>query len=492
MEKHINKVIFLEGHTCPTKAWYYFHGHHQQKPSSGDQHRMEEGRQICELARQLYPEGSLVIQCDVNDAAKETLKLLNNNEIKILFEATFISASLITRADILIKLANGWHLIEVRSCTNFDDKTDGSKEKYLDDMAYTTMVISQSLAIEKISILSLSKDFRLGMPIVTLFLMTDVTNVVKFKAKAFAQSQASLVKQVVALNIPKSTWKYACKDCEFFASDCLGKDIIDPIFEISRIGEKNCLNLFGQQCYQIGHIPTDFKLTKSQTIIRNAVVDRKVFQSNDLSKRLLAMQWPVYYLDFETVKTAYPLYPSVSPHEQVVTQYSLHKLASFASEPSHFEYLADPTCDCRQALTIKLINDLGTKGAIVVYSPFEKTILTGLKKLCPDFNIAIDAIIDRLVDLQAIIKDGYYDPRFHGSYSIKDVLPILVDGMNYDQLEVQNGEMAIAAFVQMAKNNLAPAQVQVLRRQLLAYCCQDTLAMLMLHRELSNIRKLSA
>lgn len=486
MESRINKEIFLQGQVCPTKGWYYFHGYQQHEvPSEADKLRMEEGIQIGAMARQLYPTGILIQQQDMISAAKATLDQLKNSQI--LFEAAFQTENYATRADILIKQDQEWHLLEVKSCTDFENKKANEKQQYIDDIAYTYLIVSQFIPINKLSIISLSKDYFLGMSIDRFFLETDVTNAAKSRANEFASKKDSFAKEIMALNIPKSEWKYACKPCEFFATQCLGKNISDSIFQITRIGEVNCLKLFKQQCYQIKDIPDNYKLSAVQKRIQQAVVNNQIYCSTELKDSLAAIKWPVYYLDFETVKTAYPLYPKINPHEQVLTQYSIHRLENFAEQPEHFAYLAEPERDCRNELAKKLIEDLGGAGDIIVYSSFEKSRLNGLKNYCPELAPAIDAVINRLVDLQAIIQRGYYDPRFCGSYSIKKVLPVLVEGVNYDHLAIKNGDMAISTFVKLARNNVSPGESVVLKQQLLDYCQQDTLAMLLLHKQLAHV-----
>jgi hypothetical protein len=54
--------------------------------------------------------------------------------------------------------------------------------------------------------------------------------------------------------------------------------------------------------------------------------------------------------------------------------------------------------------------------------------------------------------------------------------------MTYDGLPIGNGDSAVAAFVKMAKQLCSEDEVGTLRRELLRYCHQDTLAMVELHR----------
>ena len=59
------------------------------------------------------------------------------------------------------------------------------------------------------------------------------------------------------------------------------------------------------------------------------------------------LNYPLYYLDFETIGPAVPKYNGSRPYQQLVFQYSLHIQETPTSELEHREYLADPLQDPR-------------------------------------------------------------------------------------------------------------------------------------------------
>src|ERR1035437_3476627 len=73
-----------------------------------------------------------------------------------------------------------------------------------------------------------------------------------------------------------------------------------------------------------------------------------------------------------------------------------------------------------------------------------------------------------------------YHPKFAGSYSIKNVLPALVPGMTYQGMEVADGTDAGLAWESLIRGGLDQDEHQRIRNALLAYCGQDTLAMVRL------------
>ena len=155
----------------------------------------------------------------------------------------------------------------------------------------------------------------------------------------------------------------------------------------------------------------------------------------------------------------------------------------------HFDYIVKPDFDCRRELIEKLIVELdraGDNGSIVVYSPFENSRIGEAIKRFPDLAPQLKAIQKRIFDLLVFLKDNYYHPDFHGSYSIKKTLPALVPDLKYDGLAVKNGGEAIVHLHKIVTGELTPDEYQQTRADLLAYCRLDTLAMAALHEKLMH------
>ena len=70
--------------------------------------------------------------------------------------------------------------------------------------------------------------------------------------------------------------------------------------------------------------------------------------------------------------------------------------------------------------------------------------------------------------------------------SIKVTLPVLVPEMSYDSLEIADGDSAMAAFAYLALGKYEGTEAETMRRHLLDYCKQDTLAMVELHQKLAE------
>lgn len=480
----VTKEIFLNGLTCRTAGWFIRHQVGIAPPTPGDLLRMEEGQEIGKRARGVIAGGHLVAGGNIARAAAKTKALMADPKVTAIFEATFAIDGYVAKADILRRETNGWHLIEVKSNVNDDPEL-------VDDLTYTATVMQRcGVPFTKASLWLISKDFRLGMPNHKLFAPTDHTADVRQRLKDFLSIWADVEKMSKSATPPKPTLLFECRKCPFFGDNCLGRGIANHIFDLPRISKKKFDELTALGVTSINGIPNHYELTDVQERIRRVVVNQKPFVGPSLAADFAAIQWPAYYLDFETVMTAIPLYADTSPYTHVPTQYSIHVCSEPGKVIDHREYLAEAAKDCRRELAEKLIKDLGERGSILAYhAAFEKMVINALAKKFPDLAKPLTKMVERILDLEAILRDGYYHPAFGGSYSIKVTLPVLVPTMTYDGLVIGDGDTAVAMFARMAKGQFSPQQVAEIRKALLVYCKQDTLAMVRLHERLLGLAR---
>jgi predicted RecB family nuclease len=158
----------------------------------------------------------------------------------------------------------------------------------------------------------------------------------------------------------------------------------------------------------------------------------------------------------------------------------LHK----SGKLEHREYLCSEDKDPREELTVKLLDALGKKGSIHMYTGFEKDVIKGLAKDLPKCGGQLLATLDRLVDLHKIIKNNYYHPEFHGSFSLKSVLPAIIPEMSYGNLGIQEGQEAGIEYMRMLDPSTPAGEKEKIRSDLLKYCGHDTLAMVKIREKL--------
>lgn len=156
------------------------------------------------------------------------------------------------------------------------------------------------------------------------------------------------------------------------------------------------------------------------------------------------------------------------------------------AESEHHEFLATDASDPRPAFVSALCDALGSLGSIVVYhQQFESQRLSDLASWVPEFSGRIEKIQRRLWDLLPIIRDHVYHPAFGGSYSLKSVLPALVPEMSYGGMEVADGQDAGLAWESLVRGEMDERERGRMRKALLDYCGQDTLALVRLLEKLN-------
>lgn len=480
----ITKATFLNYLECPTLSWFQLR-EKQEELTAGEELRILEGKELGTLARQVFGNGVLVESYNNEEAARITAQYMSDKKVNAIFEATFIHEGFIAKADVLLKDGDKWNLIEVKSSLH-KEQID---EDHLNDIGYTTFVLSGAkVVLNKIEIMRISKDWRLGKSVSSLFELKDCKNDASSRASVFVGLSTQIREKILAKDLPKAKLQKTCKKCDYFSTKCIGQGINHSILEIPRITDEKAQDLYSQGIIEIKDIPDGYKLTDNQKRVVDCIKeDAPIFDRNALSEILSEITWPCYYLDFETAKTAVPFWEDVAPHEQILTQYSLHICDAHGAEPQHEEYLAPHTNDSRRELAEHMLERLGESGSIVVYSSFEKTQISALAKRFPDLSIQLMKCVERIFDLEHVFKSAYIHPKFCGQTSIKKTLPALVPELSYKTLEIGGGDAAMAAFIKMAKGLCLPKEIENLRKALLTYCQLDTLAMVKLHNVVASL-----
>ena len=469
---------FLAGAECTTKGW---HQARDESPlDAAAAFAREQSREVKQLARELFPGGALVYGGTRFD---DTRQLVAAPATKIIYEAAFRAGTLIAKVDILSRNGGGWNVIEVKASFPESSKMDD----YVDALAYSTMVLRRAaVAVKRSSLLLLSRAYRHGDPVETLFTLVDETDEVDKRAQVFEHDVDAVDAAVRAEEPPQPVLNPVCWRCDFFKASCLGSGRGHTVVELPKLHHTRIKALCEQGVINIADIPEDLKLNGTQQRAMAAMESGSMaVDAVSLDLALAAIKWPCHYLDFETVATTLPLYDGHGCHDQILTQFSVHHRDSLDAEPSHSEFLARAEERQERAVAEHLIQALGARGAVIVYSSFEQTRIKALGARFPDLARPLTAISWRLVDFEKIIRKHIYHPAFGGSFSLKKVVPTLVTDVGYDDLAVRDGSAAIALFAQMARGEVE--DVDEARRNLLAYCRTDTLVMVRLHEILAGM-----
>src|SRR5690606_23934498 len=118
---------------------------------------------------------------------------------------------------------------------------------------------------------------------------------------------------------------------------------------------------------------------------------------------------------------------------------------------------------------------------IVYHKTYERDRTKELAEALPDLRSHLEHIIDRMWDLEVpFAKRWYWDPRFDGSSSIKNVLPTFAPEFSYSDLEIGKGDVAQLKYEEMIKLPANSPERLSIKHALLKYGQRDTLAMVII------------
>jgi hypothetical protein len=247
-----------------------------------------------------------------------------------------------------------------------------------------------------------------------------------------------------------------------------------------RAGKKLARQLMEEGYADLRDVPGERMTTDLLQRVHRATLDGETWLDAAAKDAIDALPWPRYYLDFETIGFTVPVWAGTRPFQALPFQWSCHGEAS-DRELFHREFLDTTGEPPMRAFAVSLIDALGSSGAILVYSNYERRILNELAAAQPDLAPALRAIVARLFDLQPLARAHYYHPAMKGSWSIKAVLPTVAPDLDYDSLdEVRDGTAAQAAYAEMIDPATAPERKAQLEHALREYCRLDTMAMVRL------------
>lgn len=482
----LSKSRFLAGLQCAKRLYLELYARDlAAPPDSATQARLDAGTEIGVLARRRFPGGRLV-EADYlhfTDADAQTRTFLADPTVPALFEPAFRHDDVVVRADVLVRQAGDtFDLIEVKS-------TARAKEQHVPDLAVQRYVIEGAgLTVARTYLMHLDRSYVYGggaYDLEQLFHCADLTEQVRAQPDIAATLQAMRVPlwdddpPAVATG-PHCTSPYRCP----FYGHCHEAAPEHPIEELPGLRPAFVQALAESGITDIRAIPPGFAgLNPLQERVCEAVRTKRRYHDPAIAEELAEARFPLHFLDFETFMPTLPIFVGTRPFETIPFQWSDHVLSA-DGQLSHREFLYDGTDDPRTAFAESLLEATADAGSVVVYSGYEAARLRDLEAARPVLARPLAQLRGRLLDLHPVIKKHVYDPAFHGSFSIKTVLPALVPDLGYGDLDIVGGELASLAYEELRKPDTAADRRAQLRANLLAYCRRDTEAMVALFRTL--------
>ena len=463
-------LLFLE---APLHLWAKKHDQLEQiSPSQYDLHLMEQGRTIEKLAQ---------------EHLEHQLKT-STTSLELTFQHLVTDGNFLARMDALVydPAAQAYDIYEIKSASSL------KKEHYF-DAAFQRLVAEANFTIRHTYLVHVNKDYtRQGA--LDLDQLFQIVNV---------DEETEQLRQEI-LEGRKAAWQTASLNAPDGIEECLKPktcpcpslchpDLPDhSIFDLPRLHYKKARQLKSQGVLAIQNIPDDFPLSDIQKNHHRVVKSKHpIINHYEIQSALDQMVYPLYFLDYETYNPAVPEYDHYHPYQHVTFQYSLDVFQTPEAQPIHHEFLAIGDEDPAKPLLEHLLPRIGAQGSVIVWNKsFEAGRNKDMAGLYPEYASHLENMNARIFDLMEIFSKGsFIHPDFHGSASIKNVLPVMVEDLNYEGLPIPKGDEAMMAWVALTRGQLSPEEIEQTRKDLLQYCALDTLAMVKIWQALRQLVK---
>ena len=435
-------------------AWLWVKKHDPKKIPPVDENTQtmfDAGHQFEPYAESLFPEGVSLGFSDYDEyrsLPQRTRDAIDRGD-QVLFQPRFEWNEFTCICDIVSFVGEKEvDLYEIKASTK-------AKPEHEYDLAFQTTVLEGTgLRVRNISVIHVNNEYVRHGDIkadqITAF--ADITEQVRAKGEATKEHMGQALKVAQSSTMP------------------------DPNPDLAKLGsKKDWLQIYKN-------------IVPSEDSQPDTDIEPEI--DKDAIKQFLSeLEYPLYFLDYETMSGLIPYFDGHRPYQQVPFQYSLHILESPDAELTQKEYLHRDNSDPSRPLTEQLIQDIGDSGSVIVwFEGFEKARNSELGEMLPEYKEAMEAINERVVDLMIPFKLKWYDdPRFNGSASIKQVLPILCPHLSYKELGIQEGGSAQRLWMEAILDEKRADQKDQILNDLIEYCKLDTLAMVEIYNCLRKL-----
>lgn len=485
----LSKSKLLSYLQCPKRLWLEIHRPELREDSAATQASYAVGHSVGDIARRIYDKDGKAALIDVgtegfDGALARSQTLLAST--RPIFEAGFSASGAIAFADVLLPVRRGgrklWRMVEVKSSTSVKDyhRSDAAIQAFV---AREAMVPLAGIALAHIdnSWVYPGNDDYAGLLVEND--LTDEAFARQTEVRGWIKNAHSVAKMDAE---PAISCGRHCNDpyeCGFSAyCSTQGPQAEYPVSWLPQVRAKALRARIEEDgAIDLREIEDELLNGTQLRVKTHTLAEKTYFDSLGAQADLSQHKLPGYFLDFETVMFPVPIWKDTRPYQQIPFQFSLHRL-SRTGKLEHRGFLDLSGKDPSKAFAEALIGACDERGPIFVYNAaFETARITELAVRFPRLKRPLHALLARILDLLPIARDRYYHPDQHGSWSIKAVLPTIAPDLSYASLTgVQDGGMAMGAYVEAISPTTTPTRKAQIRDELAAYCALDTLAMVRL------------
>lgn len=469
----------MSARQCLKRLHLEIHRKDLRRISPATEAAFEAGHAIGELAHKLYSgENHKLISLDggMAHALRKTERLLREGPRGPLFEATIRHKGLLVRVDVLLPDGNGWRMVEVKAATEM-------KEEYPFDCAAQLWVLrGAGYEISRVALAHVDNSFhyRGDGNYQGLLVENDISGEVErllpgvpeWIRRASAASGELQPEVAVGSHCNKP---YECP----FMHHCWPSDSEFPVQQLPRARKSTLGDLIARGITDLRDVPAE-ELSDAQQTVQRVARSGSAELLPGAGEFARGLGYARYYLDFETIAPAIPIWADTRPYEMLPIQWSCH-FERAPGELAHADFLDLSGEPPMRRLAESLIRVLGEEGPVLMYSTYERRVINALISRFADLAAPLKRVLARLVDLEPVARQNYYHPAMAGSWSLKAILPTVSADMNYNNLEgIQEGTAASKGYLEAIDSVTSEARREQLREQLLRYCEIDTVAMVRL------------
>jgi len=476
----ISKSQYLRGLQCPKALWLFRH-RPDLKPDIPPvrQHLFDSGHEVGRLAQTSFRDGvEIIAPYNRIDAAVHSTEKAIRRKSATIFEAAAVSPEgAYSRIDIMHRNGHSleWDLVEVKSTT-------GIKDVHLNDMAfqrYTFETAGHKIRSSILMYIDNTYVKRGAIDTAKLFQREDCSDIVQGRMSEVPDDLRRLKSVIVRPTEPEVSIGSHCKTpfaCDYipYCWQCVPDYSVYNLFSGRKLE-----SLLVRGILDVAGIPDDFDLTPRQTIEVAAFKQQQVhMDAYRIARFLEKLVYPLYFLDYETIMPAIPLFEGTRPYQQVPFQFSLHVQKIKGGAVAHSEFLHTDLGDPRIGFVRRLVGSCGDTGSVVVYNrAFEAGVNTSLSEAFPAYSEKLSGINNRMIDLLVPFRSrALYHPDMRGSASLKIVLPAFVSDLSYDDLTIADGQTAALMYLKVIKTDATGEEKESILSDLRRYCAMDTLA----------------
>lgn len=572
----LTKSEYQLAKSCPKKLVYKRAGYPQASDESDFMSFLsEKGDMVGELARLWWMAEHSCVDCQNRAVSIEEIRAC---DFGVFFEVPLKANGLYCRVDILVKNGDQIDLIEVKSkATGLKRAVDSLKDELVDVtfqyhvaqqvfkgyvLTPFLMTPNKEFSANQDGMLFWAEDFTQEEVAKKLFDL-DFFNLdsVGDQVQSLLQSEIMSIEHVVKMlqtGVFEAPLGKHCAHCEF-RTPTVSLNGFGECWAKCELPENNIFDLYhgGSMKTPEGTFLIDDLISQGRLALSDIQESELRNKKGELSSRgvrqvlqivktrqgqewhgptlvddISSLEYPLFFIDFETYSSTVPLYKGQSPNAVLPFQWSCHKIERPGADLQHYSWLhgldgplhVDPTVGFAKSLALLL----GDKGSVLVWSSYEKRVVSSvsevLKQSIPnrewlwtllDRQFGLNA--GRLVDMMDLAERGYFHPRMKGKLSIKAVLPAVLSAQStevcvpvkvnnesvtlsttdpYTELgqimearlgaAITNGSQAIIAYEEMHRLYRQSMDYSATGKALQSYCELDTMAMVVIFNHWVN------